>query len=319
MNRGTTPSVGQGEKAPPEGSKAVEFKFPLWKCEFEDVEKFTVGDKKKLVCHGDYVKKLREPIKILAGDKRLKFVLHPLELISAENESVTLLVTSYKSGKFSGIDFVVMGDSEIVTGASGFRVESFSWEVQSVIENQQMPRAFGPSPPLYLKMPWWFWGGWGFAIVLVGVVVGYKFIRFLKRKKLIESLATHNTSLSPYKQYHREMRQLTREYQSANYMRKVQGEGSAREYFFELDRVLRLYFVRQLQIPALSWGSRQVIGEVKHRHKLIFKNVGLEIEQTLREFEKAVKSQVEVGMVDCNQFHQMSRRVVEQIHQVVER
>ena len=267
-------------------------------------------------------------------------------MISAENESATLLVTSYVSGKFENLSFLVvrspelslylgsgvpekLGNSNSLKNSeslgnlalpphgvltSGFQIKPLSWEVQSVIENPQMPQGFGPSGPLYLNMPWWFWGGWTFAIVLVGIVIGYKFIRVFERKRLVESLATHNTSLSPYNQYHREMRQLTREYQSANYMRKVQGEGSAGEYLLELDRVLRLYLVRQLQVPALSWGTRQIVGEIKHRHKLVFKGVGLEIQQTLREFEKAVKSQKEVGMVDCNQFNQMSRHVVEQVH-----
>ena len=82
-----------------------EFHFPSWKCEFKDVEEFTVGDKKKLVCQGEYIERLIEPIHIVPNHKDLKWVLHPLELVSAENESVTLLVTSYQSGQFSNFRF----------------------------------------------------------------------------------------------------------------------------------------------------------------------------------------------------------------------
>ena len=317
MEEDTGPGAQSKGMPSQKGEEWLAIEFPNWECEFEDVEKFTVGDKKKLICYGDYIERLKEPIKLLVNDKRLEFILHPLELISSENESVTLLVTSYKSGKFSNFNFIIVEEGVASKKAVGFQVKSLSWEVQSVIENPQMPQGFGPSQPFYLSMPWWYWGGWTLALAFVVVVVGYKFFRSLERKKVIESLATHKTSLSPYNQYHREMRQMAREYQNANYMKQIEREGSAGEYLLELDRVLRLYLVRQLQVPALNWSGRQIVREIKHRHKSVFKSVGSEIEQTLREFEKALRPKVKVGMLDCNQFHQMSRRMVEQIYKLV--
>ena len=75
----TAPSIHQkidskaktpGEKTTAGSLKPAWLHLPTWECQFEDVKEFTVGDKKKLVCHGDYTAKLKEPIRILAINKK---------------------------------------------------------------------------------------------------------------------------------------------------------------------------------------------------------------------------------------------------------
>ena len=282
--------------------------LPTWKCEFEDVTEFTVGDKKKLTCHGEYIERILEPILIVPSRKEMKWTLYPLELISAENENVTLRVTSYQPGQFSNFRFVVMGKN-----GAGFEVESLNWKVQSVIKQNE--KGFGPSQPIHLNWPDWFWGGWGLALAWVVMIVMYQWIKGLKRKKIIRNLSTHKTFRSPYNQYHWEMRKLAREYQTSHYIDKVKGTGSASEYLLALDKTLRLYLVRQLKVPALNWKSHQVFKEIKDHHKLVFQSVGLDIQKTLREFEKAMEHKESINIEDCYQFHQMSRNVVEMIEE----
>ena len=281
----------------------------LWKCEFENIDTFTVGEKKKLTCEGNYIEQLVEPIHIVAAQKDHQWILHPLELISSEPESLSLIVTSYKAGQFSNFQFAV-----IDAMGKGFQVEPLSWEVQSVIENPQNPQGFGPSHPLSLPIPPWFWWGWALAAIWIAVIVFYKWFLGLKRKNVIRGLSTYKTLRSPYNQYHWEMRKLAREYQTPDYVKKSQAQGSAKEYLLEMDRSLRLYFVRQLRIPALDWGCRQVFTELKHYHKPIFKKAGGDIQKILSEFEKAVATKKGVDIKDCYQFHQMSRDLVERVN-----
>ncbi len=315
----------------------TELSFPAWECEFENIESFTVGDKKKLTCYGKEIReKIRLQPRILMSDQSFKWSLHPLEIISSDYDRITLLVTSYKPGQFVNVNFIVMGeaqsfhaqppsaqpsikdhtDHEVMT-SPGFRVKSLSWEVQSVIKNKQEPRGFGPSEPIYLPMPGWVWGGLFFVVASVIIVLGFKWMKFWKRKTLMESLASHRTAISPYRQYHREMRQVIREYQSPSDLNQIESGGSAQEYIHEIDRIFKLYLFRQLKIPALVWKEPQITLDIKQRHRGVYKEVGREIRQTLREFEKALKSPEKINILDCNQFHQMSRRVVEQIHKVV--
>ena len=126
----------------------------------------------------------------------------------------------------------------------------------------------------------------------------------------MDQLSTHNTALTPYNQFHREMRQLLREYQSSSYIKKSEKVGAG-EYGSELNRIFRLYLIRELQIPALNRKSREIMLELKRHHKPVFKSVGVEIQRLLREFEKAMESKEKLGMVDCDQFCEMSRGVVE--------
>ena len=294
-----------------------EFQLPMWECEWKDIEKFTVGDSKKLFCYGEYIERIAGSVKILVSDKRMDWWLYPLDVISSENESVTLLVTSYKAGKLESLPFVVIGKG--IDGMTGFEVSSLSWEVQSVIKNPQKPQGYGPSEPLGLSWPEWLWWGWGLALFWLLFVGVAKLVRVYKKQEIIRNLSKYRTSRSPYHQYHWEMRRIGREYQSPNYIRKVQREGAAKEYLSELNKTFRLYFVREFQVPALEWKSYQVVEEIKGRHKLVSKTLGTEIRQTMREFEKATSSPHAVGMDDCRQFHQMSFRIVEKIREVVEK
>ena len=293
-----------------------ELNLPIWDCEWKDVEEFSVGDSKNLVCHGEYIDRFIGPVKILVSDKRLEWSLYPLEVISAEHNSVTLLVTSYKAGNFSDFRFVVMGQGN--EGMTGFEVPSLSWEVQSVIKDPQNPQGYGPSRPIYLSLPEWLWWGWGLALVWFLFVLVMKSMRSFQRRNVIRELSTYKTPRSPYHQYHWEMRKIGREYQSPNYIRKAQRDGSAKDYLSELDKTLRLYFIRQFQVPALDWTSHQITEEIKNRHKLVFKALGPEVKHTIREFEKAARSSGRIGIDDCRQFHQMSYRIVERIREVVE-
>lgn len=303
------PQEGEAEGKP-------EINLPSWKCEWEDVEKFTVGDPKKLVCHGEYVESFIGSVSILVSDKEFEWVLYPLDVIVSENSSITLLVTSYKAGEFSDFKFAVVGESN--NGMTGFEVEPLSWQVQSVIENPQNPQGYGPSEPIYLTWPTWLWWGWGLALLWFFSILVTKWVKSYKRIEQRRRLSAYSTPRSPYHQYHWEMRKIRRKYQNPSYIKKVQREGTAGEYLSELNNSLRLYLLRQLQMPALVWKSHQIVEEIKDHHRAVFKALGSEIRQTISEFEKAESSSDVIGMDDCRQFHQMSYHMVESIREVVE-
>lgn len=285
---------------------------PPWKCSLEKLPSpWTVGAPGYLQCEGSFVEKMKGDVFLKFKEKENKYKLYVLKPQSLDNQNVTLMVTSYKPGDHRNISF------EVTDGEQSFQVEPMSWKVDSVLDPKKPTLPFGPMGPVYLAWPWWSWAILG---VLVFAVLGFIFRRVksdMERKALLRQLATHTTALSPYNQFSKDMRRIHHScHGKSDQDVNEAGERISQFYVNQLDETLKLYLVRELKVPALTWGLRQVMAEIKKRERLLFNEVGDSLKTLLVELDQAKNQSEQIKMVDCDQLAQMCRTVAEKIYQI---
>jgi len=292
--------------------------WPLWSCQITQLEdnseiepeEWFVGSKYQMNCQGDYAERLNQNAQIKFTDEKKTFSLRVLHVKMSDNENLSLIVTGYKAGRFKNEEMT------IEDGTNGIKVSPLSWTVNSILEPGKPVKPFGPMGPIYLALPWWYWAFFIAIALTVLVFIFSKVKKYIVRKRIIEKLATHNTALSPYNQYSKEMRLMIRRYTNSP-KSKVDTDGERFEvgYLNNLDNTFRLFLVRQLLVPALDWKSKETVKEIKLRHKKIFEKTGVDIRQLLRELDKAKRESEKITYLDCEQMANMSRKVAEDIFQ----
>ncbi|MCB0356917.1 MAG: hypothetical protein KDD40_07915 [Bdellovibrionales bacterium] len=283
-----------------------------WSCELTSrEEKNTVGAMQDLHCSGDAVSDLNlEKVQIVFAEKDKDYSLYILNKKHIDSQSLNFVVTSYKAGKFDNPLFI------ITDGEQAIKVDSLSWNVESVLKSQQeQPEpSFGP---FELSMPWWYWTSlWG-AILLVFFIVLFKIKKLWDRKKLIEELSTHATALTPFNQFNKDLRTQVKDWQQKELTEKVRNEEEWRRNLLEAtEKSLRQYLMRELLIPTLEWADSEILREIKKRHPKVFNEASLEIKKTLLEIQQAKKAKNKITYLDCEQLVNMTRNLSEKIHEI---
>lgn len=288
--------------------------FPIWNCEITASEPgavLNVGSKMELSCRGDFIDLPQvNHLQIEFDDKKDQYKLKILSVKTFDYKSAHMIVTSYLAGQHNDVKFYV-GDKN-----KGFRVEGLSWKVESVLNPEKQQEPFPAWGPFGMSMPIWYWLSIAFGFFVIVFFI-YKKIRVIyERRRLIDELSAHGTALSPYNQFSKDIRSLSRGYQNRAFDEKYAEEFSQSSYIAQLERVFRQYLMRELLVPTFDWGDGQIIKEIKRRHKDIYTTCGKDIAKLFKELQRAMKAIDTLEDSDREQLTNMCRQVSEKIYQI---
>ncbi len=302
-----------------------------WTCEIPTITKekpWTVGHRHTLSCRGDSTAQLAEPIKIIVKlpapqksnaqlpkegkavepqeDPTKDFALKILETKNIDDDSGDFVVTSYKPNKYNNIEIILEG----AKGEQIF-VEPMSWQVTSVL-TQQNKNGFGPTSPLVLEMPWFYWLGIIAAIFVILLLLGSKLFFYLKWKEQTRKIESFSTALSPTNQFYKDVRSLNSDYKGD--AENSVSETHAKEYWQKLEEQFKLYLVREFKVPAYQLKNSLIVKKIKKKNSHIW-NVRLEgkLNRILAEFEKGnnIKDTIKVG--ELKQMEKLCQEFIELI------
>ena len=282
--------------------------MPIWVCSMKPKLKapgeMYVGDIFSLVCNGEPVVGLKNP-KIYFLEEKLNHTLKIINPVMLDPKEVTLDVVSYKPGKHN-LPFYV------VDGESAFKTEGLTWEVQAYLGKKDSPKApYGAFSPLKIALPWWYWAMWITPIVLAIVLVVLKLRKMNERKNLVDELLTHGIVLTPYQQFNKEYRKTSKD----NERKKIDNK----EYLELIEEHFKSYIGREFLVPAHKWADKEVLSDIKRRHKRVFEDCGQNIKRMLFEFTKIKKESIDVRPEDCNQLAEMSQNIVGLVNKSITR
>ncbi len=277
-----------------------------WKCAFDEkgtatVSDITVGQKLNLYCSGDPAQLAHDGLKIDSTEATGKEVfgkLHILEVKSLATDSGQFIVTSYEAGQHKAEGLI------LTDGLQRVPLEGFEWQVRSVIENpaQQPYPSFGPWS---MSISWFYWA---ILVVVIFMAVWKAVIEFRKqrtRKKLFDDLKSFKTAKSPYDELHTDLRRLERG------LAKMEPKSA----FESLERSYRLYLIRELQVPALEWDDKDIVKEIKRRHKSIYNLIRVDL---IDYFSELRKIKATVRLEDCEFLLKQCQKISDKISDLME-
>ena len=283
--------------------------WPQWTCVFQEatqagaakLDAWTVGNRYLLSCSGPSIGQLsQEKLRLEFPKEEQQYTLHLLQVKTLNIQQAQFVVTGYKPGEYK------LEGLKVTDGKDDFVVNPLEWKVTSILEGQAQPKPIPPFGPFQMSFPWWYYGLWVLAGVLV---IGYfwrKGRKYHARKKLIESLAAHSTALSPFNQLNKDIRGLLR---STNLANKEQ----VGDFVKQIEEMFRLFLIRQLLVPALDWSDRDVLRDIRKRHHSVHKDSSKKIQGLFREFKKAQGADEKLSRVDAEQLLEMTRQVADSV------
>ncbi|MCB0362155.1 MAG: hypothetical protein KDD35_05520, partial [Bdellovibrionales bacterium] len=281
--------------------------IPSWNCQIQEspqggsakLDNFTVGNKYLLFCSGESVGVFGQNLRIEFSNKSDEFALNPLQLLSQSGDSIKLVVTGYKPGRFD------QRDSVLTDGTIKVKLNPFSWEVKSILEGKEQVQMVPPFGPYKIGFPHWFYAVW-LAVALVLIISLWRSgRRYFARKRLLEELVANRTALTPYNEMNKALRNILRKFdprKSASYA----------EFVRDLESLFRLYLVRKLLVPAQEWSDRAILREIKKKHRATYKVAAIELRRLLNEYSKTGSAHP-ISRADIDQLVDMTRKVADQI------
>ncbi len=283
--------------------------LPVWNCEFKpadgpgagQLDALTVGSLFKLDCHGDIEVPWKDGmLTAVFKEKESAYTLFVLKNLKLEPKAVELLVTAYKPGSH------VPEYVRLIQGDHGFEMAKPKWEVKSVLKPNEQTKPYPPFGPWSLSLPLWFI----VTIVAILAAIVYFIARFVRRynqrSKMLAELQRHKTALTPLHQFYRDSRNIRRKLFAVKQVEELNTISQ------ELNREFRLYVLRQFEIPTLDWTDREIVRDLKKRHRKVYYRVREPLRKTLRELGR-LATQREILIKDVEQLHRMSLDTVEKI------
>jgi hypothetical protein len=303
---------------------AIECKLEIPKVQGLTDNEMTVGREALLICEGEFPKDILTVI----HTEKLHFVQskdqdHLLKILQARFDSPSKLfikMTSYRVGPQNWPELILTDDTV------SLNLGTFNLQVASVMkkpdssgnsgeqsgQQSENPKApFGPMGPMDLNYPQiyyiLFWSL--LAALLAGL--GYRIFRRNQRQKMINRLKEHDSALSPVMQFHQNMRRLQRS--NAAFFGGEKSHQDIDVATDELRKMFLLYLTRKFQIPALEWGPRIILKDVKNHHRVFYKSVGSEMKGLLKEYEHAGSNKAKVLASDVINLAKRTRELVEKM------
>jgi hypothetical protein len=246
-----------------------------WNCSLSKTSEITVGELLNLACDGSTEGIQKDSLQI--KDAQLSDEVPALSLLQIKTFEPTktlFLVTSYRTGEHKSSD-VVFYDGKTTVSLTGF-----DWKLNSVLKQDPAnpPQPFGSFPMVSIAYPIWFW------ILLVAVLasaIGLPYLQYKRirnRKKAFDDLKNLETALNPLDAFFKSARRMEKALEIDHV--------SPRGFVDQIDKDLRIYLSRTLQIPAHLWSIREILRELKRKHKKLYRDHGVEIKKYFSEFTK---------------------------------
>lgn len=215
-----------------------------------------------------------------------------------------LQVVSYKVGPYNEFPF------QLTDGINVMPIKGVSFQVESVIDPQNPPQGpLGPYGPFLTEFPW------GALAVLLSVLaiiifaIGLKAVRLIKKKRLKERMKQYDSAQAPIPQFYAEMRKLQREMDFV-YQGKLSG-AAAMPFLKKFESALKLYLVRQFEIPAFEFKSQAVISDFRNRFAWFGEDVSNQLGVLIRELEKSQYNENAITAQDVQQLYKNLKRWVD--------
>ena len=144
---------------------------------------------------------------------------------------------------------------------------------------------FGPTQPIELAYPIWYWLGIGAFLLLIVLALLAKVYLFVRWKKIKIEMKSYSSSLGPANQYYKEVRALKHKYKPTALKPLTTAEQN--EFWLEFEKTFKIFLINQFQIPALRWNRKKIVGEISDKLSGRFKfRLTSHLKRILSEFEK---------------------------------
>lgn len=274
----------------------------------------TVGREFFLHCETEFPHQL--------DSEKLNFALKPeenyqIKLLSFELRSPTsadLKVTSYRAGDIKFKELILTdGTQSVNLGNVEFIVKSVLPPQEAPMPGmeQAQPQPYPAMGPVGIAVPVLYWAILiGIILVFLGVFI-YKLIRRIQHRNLIERLRSHDAAQSPIAQFHQNLRKMQRT--NTVFFGGASDQEHITEAIVEAEKYLKLFLTRQYQTPALEWGEKAVLRDLKTHHRKIFNEFHKELRVLFDEYTKAKKDFSKVTESDAQQIVKRTRQLAEQM------
>lgn len=259
-----------------------------WTCTPQMVNgELTVGEKYRVDCHGQEVNWTKSSLEVFMPAE-WKYHFRILRFEKVEKAELSFVATTYKTGEYT-----LPSEIQLSDGDNKINLSPWNLKVASVIQqNTGKPsEPFGPFGPFTMEWPIWMWVTLGLFMVTV-VVVWSRALFLRRRKKLWAKIVADNiTALTPYHQFYKDFRKLSRisEPKPAD--------------LEQLDSALRLYFLRELEVPTEGKPSKWILHYLHKKNSTLAKTISSDVSVVMRELEIAKHKEV-----SSRDFEQLSRR-----------
>ncbi|MGE5086862.1 MAG: hypothetical protein ACM3MG_11215 [Bacillota bacterium] len=277
----------------------------------------TVGREFLLVCDGEFPKNLAQDKLqlVLKPEQKYSINLRGFEFRSSTQADIK--ITSYTPGP------VQFENLQLTDGVQTVDLGPVSYKLESVIPPQQPPapgqqpvkvEPYGPIGPMTISVPSLYWTILASVIGLVILVIATKVFRIVQRRNMIERLKEHDSALSPLSQFHQSLRRMQRENTVF-----FGGAPKAEDIVLCLDEtrsMLKLYITRRYKIPALEWGPRLILKNLKKYHPNVYQDTGTELEKLMKEFVHANEDRTKLSGSDVLNLSKRTRLLVEEMERL---
>lgn len=277
----------------------------------------TVGREFLLACEGEFPKNL-------AQDK-LQLVVKPeqkysIKLLGFEFRSATqadIKVTSYTPGQVQFENLQIGDESQVVDlGPVSYKLESVLPPPEPPKHGEQQAKVepYGPIGPMTISVPNLYWAILASIIGLIVLFIAARIFRYVQRRNMIERLKEHDSALSPVAEFHQNFRRMQR----VNTV-FFGGQAKPEDIPLCLDEtrgMLKLYITRRYQIPALEWGPRLILKNLKKYHPKVYQETGDELEKLIKEFLHAHEDRAGISSSDMLNLTKRTRLLVEEMERL---
>lgn len=276
-----------------------------WNCNLSKNTDITVGEKLTLSCTGSTEGINKEALQIKDAQLTEETpALSLLEVNSFDPSKLEFTVTSYRTGDHKS-DQVVFYD-----GKNKIPLEGFNWKLNSVIKQDPTspPQAFGAFPMWQLSYPIWFWVLLALVLSLIFGVPYLQFKKIKNRKKAFDDLKNLETAMGPLDAFFKSVRRMEKALEVDHV--------SPRGFADQIDKDLRIFLSRRMQIPAHIWAVGQILKEIKKKYPKLYRDHGEDIKKYFSEF---TKTKDDIQKKDCMYLMERTQKLTETIDLVLQK
>jgi hypothetical protein len=218
-------------------------------------------------------------LKLAEADK-YKLKLLKLDFVSPNEARLT--VTSYQPGTHQLVGVQVV-DAQ-AAGGTTVTLAPLNFAVVSVLDPQKPEtEPYGPLGPVKLSLPFWYWLIVAGVIFFFAGIVGYRFWRRQRKRKLLAKMQVLESAQTPYFQFHQSIRRLQREIGFAT----TAENPSLAKAMQELASAYQIYLARTFLIPTLYWTERQIRADLKKNYRSLYEEHRADFKKSLAELSRA--------------------------------